>query len=701
MHARQKAPRRMVRPHMAALLGAAAVTSAAAAEAPSLADIVEVRTIDSLHLSADGERIAYRVLMPSLAANRVTEQWFAVDVDGKAAPRPLGREAEPVWMPLYDIPEDGIAAWSDSPEHIYARREREGQVQIYRLGTDGHETAVTDDAADVVDFTLTPGTRDLRYRTRAPRSEIARAQHEEERRGIRADRTLLVEGLRLTRNFRIGSRETALRWLDGNFGVEAFAGPLVDKIGTLAAPFPAAEPAPRARLPGLINPYSDGPAATPLPVPGTGLTVGLAEIAPAPKPYGQPLYQIIALGKDGTRIPCEAYFCRGPAPSMRAVTTNSRGEVVVIHEAAFSARSKLHAWNPRTGAMRLILDAEGSLDGGSGYSVSTCARNFTQLICVHEAPAAPPELVAIDVETGAMTWLARPNRHLSARTFPKTEFLSWTDTEGRTTTGVLVLPKNAPKSLPLVLTTYRCRGFLRGGTANVAPEFLLAEAGFAALCVNNNNASRSVPADTPLSEHKAAIAGYAAVIGQLAAKGIIDPARVGIAGHSYSSVVAAHALSHDDLFAAAVIGTGVTTDRTSALLAAPNVDSWRRSVPVLLGLPQPLDDSEGLWREVSPAVNAARIRAPLLIQSPENEYLYAMELYNAIQSAGGIVDMYVFPNEGHMVGREPVHQYYRARRSIDWFKYWLTDGGRERPKTLDDWLESQKDVDAEPFASSS
>ena len=88
------------------------------------------------------------------------------------------------------------------------------------------------------------------------------------------------------------------------------------------------------------------------------------------------------------------------------------------------------------------------------------------------------------------------------------------------------------------------------------------------------------------------------------------------------------------------------------------------------------------------------IRAPLLIQSPENEYLYAIELYNAIQSAGGIVDMYVFPNEGHMVGREPVHQYYRAKRSVDWFKFWLAE--RDGPRTLDTWLESQKPASVTP-----
>jgi len=692
MDARKSALCRMARLTTAAVLGAAAA-STASAKAPSLADIVEVRTIDSLHLSADGARIAYRVLTPSLGANRVTEQWFTVDADGKTPPRALGLAAEPVWMPLYDIVEDGIAAWNDRGD-IYTRRMRGGEIQVYRLGTDGRETTVTDDDADVIDFTLGPGSRDLKYRTRAPRGAIEHAQRDEERRGIRADRTLLVEGLRLTRNFRIGSRETTLRWLDGNFGVEAFAGPLIEKTTTLAVTLPGAEPAPRAAPPGLINPYTDGPEATPLPIPGTGFSVGLIEIAPAPKPYGQPLYQIVALGADGTRIPCTAHFCRGPAPSMRAVTTSARGEVVVIHEADFSARSKLYAWNPRTGRTRRILDAEGSLDGGSGYSVSTCARSPAQFICVHEAPTLPPELVAINVETGTLTRLARPNAAIAARTFPKTEFLSWTDDKGRTTTGVLVLPARPAKDLPLVLTTYRCRGFLRGGTANVAPEFLLADAGFAALCVNNNNGSRSVPADTPLSEHKAAIAGYAAIIRQLAAKGTIDAARVGIAGHSYSSVVAAHALSHEDLFAAAMIGTGVTTDPTSALLAAPNVDSWRRSVPVLLGLPQPLEDTKELWREVSPAANAARIRAPLLIQSPENEYLYAIELYNAIQNAGGIADMYVFPNEGHMVGREPVHQYYRAKRSVDWFKFWLAE--RDGSRTLDAWLESQKSASAAP-----
>ncbi|MGQ7390169.1 alpha/beta hydrolase family protein, partial [Streptococcus suis] len=95
-------------------------------------------------------------------------------------------------------------------------------------------------------------------------------------------------------------------------------------------------------------------------------------------------------------------------------------------------------------------------------------------------------------------------------------------------------------------------------------EQMLAQRGMAALCVNHNNSVGM--AATPdgklqtLAPHLAAIAGYKAIIDQLAAEKLIDPARVGLAGHSFTSMVGAYALSHTDLSKTVVIGTGITID---------------------------------------------------------------------------------------------------------------------------------------------
>ena len=142
-------------------------------------------------------------------------------------------------------------------------------------------------------------------------------------------------------------------------------------------------------------------------------------------------------------------------------------------------------------------------------------------------------------------------------------------------------------------------------------------------------------------------------------------------------MVAAYAIANTDLFAAAVIGTGITIDPATFMFTEPTPDSWRKGILDYLRMPNPFQDSTGAWQTISPALNANKIRAPLLIQPPENEYLLALQLFAGMKAAGAPVDMYVYPNEGHLVTREPSHQYWRNRRSIDWFDFWLN--GRAQP----------------------
>jgi hypothetical protein len=220
-------------------------------------------------------------------------------------------------------------------------------------------------------------------------------------------------------------------------------------------------------------------------------------------------------------------------------------------------------------------------------------------------------------------------------------------------------PAGLSGPLPLVITTYRCRGFLRGGTGWLAPEHLLVQMGFATLCANNNNANILMPEaehpDIPFYGLRQTLAAYEAIIDRLAREGVIDRSRVGISGHSFSANVVAFAISHSKLFAAAVIGSGITIDpATSFLIAAPR-DSWRRGVFDFFNLPDPLSDPRGLWATASPALNAARIETPLLLQPPEIEHQLDLQLFNAMETAGKAVDMFVYPRKGiSRAGSSPI-----------------------------------------------
>jgi len=678
--------------------GALVITAspAAAQKRPlTITDIVETRSIDSLTVSPDGAQIAFRVISPSVARNLTTAQWYRVPLSGERAGEPLGPATEPIWMPIYDMVEDGVRQWDWDSRSLFVLQQSASAVQVHRLGPGGSDAAVTSDPADVVSFSLTADGRRIAYQVRGSRDEIAQAQTAEEKAGIHLDRTLFTEGLRLTENYRLGARRLTMRRISAAGIAPVGAGPLRDKqVDALPSPASSSKPTvPSYDSGNIVNAVTDPNPGRSLAFGSRPLAVHLVESAAAPDDGTMKRYHVEATLPGGVVRRCRADFCSGLSAEIRELTINeATSEAVILFEPGFSARSTVYGWNPVTNATRVIYTADGSLDGGSESSFDMCPKAGPYLICVQAGPARPPRLVRIDLTSGTAVTLFDPNVDLASRAFGETSFLTWKDSLGRPSSGVLVLPPHPTYPLPIVITSYRCRGFLRGGTARLAPEHVLVQSGFASLCVGLNNA---VPLERdakggqqPVARIKASLASYSAAIDLLVGRGMVDRSRVGIAGHSYSSNVIAYAISHSDLFAAAAIGTGVTIDPNSYYLTAPTSDSWRKDVPSVMGLPKPTADNEGVWKAVSPALNADRIRAPLLIQSPENEYLFALQLYASIQDAEGTVDMYVYPNEGHMVERQPAHQYWRARRSVDWFSFWLMGSAERKSGTeaqFDHW----------------
>lgn len=639
---------------------------------PSLDDIIDVRSIDGLMLSPDGKTIAFRVTSPSLRSNTTTVQWLAVPVDGNHPPVSLGGEQEPIWLPLYDTVDVPHARWLNNAT-IAALGLVDSTVQVRELGPGGVDRALTSDPADVVSFKVEGRT--LSYETRADRAEIAANQTRENARGIRLDRTVSTDGLRLTDNYRIGARLVTIRRQDEAFAVQAHAGGLKSKEVMLPSNgSETGENAARLLTGGALK-----IGASRLAGPSGVLTIDVAPPGNEEERFRK--YTISFTGIDGKTRSCDAVFCKGITAALKGLTIVPRtGEVLAFMERDFSDRTEILAWNPYTGKTRVIRRAEGSLGGGATYGESPCVFSAAFAFCVKAGPTEPASLVRIALTDGAIHTLATPNAQYADRSWGEQRLLEWKDGEGRTNHGVLLLPKNRKGPLPMVMTTYRCRGFLRGGTAWHVAEHMLIQRGIAALCVSTNvNILTERGADgkpPPLGPHLAQIAGYKAIIEQLVREGVIDPKRVGISGHSFTSMVVTYAISHTDLFAAAE-SVGNTIDPLPYVISSPMPDSYRSYLYPAMGLPMPNRDSEGQIARASPAMNAAKITAPLLMQPPESEYICALQLYSAIAENRGAVDLYVYPYEDHLGIREPAHVYWRNRRSLDWFAFWLT--GQEYP----------------------
>lgn len=641
---------------------------------PGLEELVEMSNIDSLALSPDGRWLAYRVIERSLRRNETRVQWYAVATDGSAAPRSLGPPTVPLWLPLFDVVLKAAPVWSPDSSALYVRLVVNSAIAIHRLGIDGPDKKITDDPADVERFSLAPDGSHLNYNVRNARVDIARAQAREEREGVHLDKSVYTEGFRLTGNFRVDNRVTTIRGVDVTHNLEAGAGPLQSR--SIRLPSAGAMPAPNHQERDSIIPGEAGASDQNLVLGGKVQTVTIRQTKAADPVLEVGGYTIEVHMADGTVRPCRAFFCSGLSSSIRQVGVGrNTGEVVIFYEKDFSARTELYGWNPVSGKSRLIARADGSWDGGEGYDASHCLVSGGQAYCVHAGPAKPPRLLRIDLVTGKSHVLADPNAKLGAHDWGSVRALEWRDDKGRPANGVLVLPPGAKRPVPLVITTYRCRGFLRGGISWLTPEYRLAARGIAALCVNNVNTSQyerdARGQEIPLAQHKAALASYKAIIDKLVHDGLVDGARVGISGHSYSANVVGYAISHSDLFAAAVIGGGLTIDPGSYFQTASAPDSWRKTAYPNMALPLPGVSPGPLWAEISPALNAARIKAPLLMLPPESEYAATLQLYTGIADAGGTVDEYIFPHEGHMANREPAHSYWRALRALDWFSFWL------------------------------
>jgi dipeptidyl aminopeptidase/acylaminoacyl peptidase len=138
-----------------------------------------------------------------------------------------------------------------------------------------------------------------------------------------------------------------------------------------------------------------------------------------------------------------------------------------------------------------------------------------------------------------------------------------------------------------------------------------------------------------------------AAIETLDAKGVIDPQRVGVAGHSYGAFMTANLLAHSDLFAAGIARSGAY-NRT---LTPFGFQSERRS----------FWEAPQLYMKMSPFTYANKIKAPLLLihgEADNNSGTFPIQserLFQAIKGSGGTARLVLLPYESHG---------YRARESV-------------------------------------
>jgi len=647
--------------------------------------LLEVADLTGSVISPDGGSVAFRLEQASVVRNTFDVFWYVQATDGKSPPRRVADGG----VLLHDsaggsVP--GHAVWSPDGRWIYYRALVAGQLAVWRAAIDGSGAErVTHDPADVRDFALSADGKTLKYSVGATRDAVIAAEQAEYDQGIHIDDTVPVGQGGLFRSGNIDGRLETQRFRSGAPSwerVQLLTGVLdqwkaVNLETGKARNLPSSERPPQPPTASdLSNDMRKAlgmrtlESSTPWKVAVDADTGRMALLTRTGNGKGlerEPDVQLAMLPKVGSSrtIKCQVELCTDKAIS--SIQWRPHGDEVLFtvtdrHE---GQAQSIYRWNVQTDAVYPVTQSVGMLNGGGRYQSGGCGVSSGALVCVTAEASRPPRLERVDLTTGERQVLFDPNAALAldmAKTTPS-RLLRWTDAKGQEFTGQFFPARRTGDGpSPLFVNYYDCRGFLRGGLGDEWPFASLAEDGISALCINQ------APYRLDAAErYGRGLSAVKSVIDLLASKGEIDRTKVGMGGLSFGTEVTLWTVMKSDLLAAASV-TSPVMSRNYYLFGSMKGDGFFKPLKEFWQLGA-LDETSERWRLLSPVANLDKIKAPILMQMPEQEYVVALD-YAIPLIREHRADLYVFPNEPHQKF-QPRHKLAAYERNIDWFRFWL------------------------------
>jgi dipeptidyl aminopeptidase/acylaminoacyl peptidase len=251
------------------------------------------------------------------------------------------------------------------------------------------------------------------------------------------------------------------------------------------------------------------------------------------------------------------------------------------------------------------------------------------------------------------------------------EDLDFTSPDGTKVGAVLVKPVGYQPGVryPLIL-------YIHGGPNGQDQHELdlesqvLAAQGYAVLNVNYRGSAgrdqafqRAIYADWGHYEVVDLLAGVDAAV----ARGIADPARLGIGGWSYGGISTNYTIATDTRFKAAVSGAG-----SSLQHAMYGTDQYIFQYNEEMGPPWKSPD---VWLKVSyPFFKADRIKTPTLFLCSEADFNVpcagAEQMYQALRTTGVDTQLIIYPDQHHGL-TVPSYRRDRLQRYVAWFAKYL------------------------------
>jgi len=159
-------------------------------------------------------------------------------------------------------------------------------------------------------------------------------------------------------------------------------------------------------------------------------------------------------------------------------------------------------------------------------------------------------------------------------------------------------------------------------------------------------------------------------------KGVVDPQKIGLMGHSWGAYQTAFIITQTNLFSAAVAGAPLINMISMYSSVYWNTGSTNQVIfETSQGrLPNPYWEDWDTYVRNSPLFNAQNINTPFLVAFGDNDgavdWNQGVEMYNAMRRRQKEFVMLVYDGENHSLSKREDQIDY-AKRVQDWFKHYL------------------------------
>jgi len=312
------------------------------------------------------------------------------------------------------------------------------------------------------------------------------------------------------------------------------------------------------------------------------------------------------------------------------------------------------------------------------YSVAPAAN---VVACSGETITTPSDLYVSALDRFAPRVAAAVNPTWPRAGLPAIQNVAWTN-DGFDLHGHLLIPPGACAGKPLPLIVYAPGGPSMARTGfqfdeNLYPFLTYATRGYAVFVPNNRGRNGwGMTLRQAMPEHSDYVAGpyrdVMAGIDSLVAKGIVDPARMGISGFSYGGALTAYIVTQTDRFRAASIGEGAV-DPVAQLFGLGGQPDAVALQHDQRGYDLPWDPAAKKAIEAeAPLYHADRVKTPCLLEYGvlSEAKSDGVPFFNALQHFGVPSELIVYPRTGHGAD-EPLLLLDSFERNLAWFEKWL------------------------------